>query len=48
MEPTGMGSSAKNALEVVQKLLSDKLQSTLIHNFENPLEIPFLSSTALT
>jgi hypothetical protein len=38
----------KNALEVVQKLLSDKQQSTLIHDFGNPLGIPFLSYTALT
>jgi hypothetical protein len=46
MEPTGMQSSARNALEVVQKLSSDKQQSTLIHDFGNPSGIPFLSYTA--
>jgi hypothetical protein len=48
MEPTGMRSSARNALEVIQKLSSDKQQSTLIHNFGNPLGIPFLSYTVLS
>jgi hypothetical protein len=31
-EPAGTQSSAKSACEVVQKLLSEKQQSTLIHN----------------
>jgi hypothetical protein len=39
MEPTQ--SRAKNALEGVKKLLSDKQQSTLIPDFRNPLEYPF-------
>ncbi len=37
-EPTGTQSSAKSIWGIVQKLLSDTLQSTLIHNF---LEIPW-------
>ncbi len=48
MEPTGRQTSTKSAWEVVQKLLSDKHQSTMIHNFGNPLGIPCLSCTALT
>ncbi len=47
-EPTGTQSSVKSADEVVQKLSSDKQQSTLIHKFGNPLGIPCLSCTALT
>ncbi len=47
-EPAGTQSSAKSAWEVVQKLLSDKQQSTFIHKFGNSLGIPFPSCTALT
>jgi hypothetical protein len=46
--PIGMQTRAKSAWEIVQKLLSDKQQSTLIHKFGNPLAIPCLSCTALT
>ncbi len=35
-----MQTSAKSTWEVVQKLSSDKQQSTLIHEFGNPLGIP--------
>jgi hypothetical protein len=40
-EPAGTWSSAKSAWEVVQKLLSDKQQSTFIHKFGNSLGISF-------
>ncbi len=36
-EPTGMQTSAKSAWEIVQKLSSDKQQSTLIHKFGDHL-----------
>ncbi len=48
VQGTGMRSSAKSAWEVIQKLSSDKQQSTFIHKFGNPLGIPFMSCTALT
>jgi hypothetical protein len=48
MEPAGMQSGAKSTWEVVQKLSSDKQQSTFIHEFGNPLGIPFPGCTTLT
>jgi hypothetical protein len=47
-ELTGMRSSAKSAWGVVQKLSSDKQQSTLTQEFGNPLGIPCPSCTTLT
>jgi hypothetical protein len=47
-EPTGTGSNVKSALEIHQELSQDMQQSTLMHEFGNPLKIPCPRCTCQT